>query len=96
MTPFSTRRKASVGKSPLSGMPPAKETTSPSSVAGTPAPRRRSSSAPMICALREKSPDQSMEAAARTGATAATSGRPVTKVPCPTWARTSPAATSSS
>src|SRR5213078_1573116 len=58
MTWFSTRRNASVGKSPLSGMPPANEITAGFDAAVLTSVRARSSSAAMICALRERSPDQ--------------------------------------
>src|SRR2546428_818858 len=98
MTWFSTRRKASVGKRPLSGMPPAKDTTAVLDGIGVTA-RDRSSSAPRICAFREKSPDQSSATGGAAGDATGTpplAGRAATKVPCPTWARAQPAATSSS
>jgi len=82
-------------------MPPANEITGPSARAGGGV---RASSAPMIWALREKSPDQSM-AGARSPAAGAPAPPPArspagpgsaTNVPWPTWARATPAAHSSS
>ncbi len=72
MTWLSTRRNASVGKSPLSGMPPANEITAGFDVAALTSVRARSSSAAMICALRERSAGQSRGAGA-SGAGAARS-----------------------
>ena len=80
-------------------MPPAKDTTVPLDGMGVTA-RQRSSSAPRICALREKSPDQSRATSGAASAAAAgapaPAARSATNVPCPTWARAQPAATSSS
>ncbi len=79
-------------------MPPANETTAPLDGIGVTA-RERSSSAPRICALREKRPDQSSATGAATDdATGAAplAARSATKVPCPTCARAQPVATSSS
>src|SRR5262245_57177409 len=73
MTWLSTRRKASVGKRPLSGIPPANETTVPLEGMGVTA-RERSLSAPRICALREKSPDQSSATGAVAGGSTAAGG----------------------
>src|SRR5919198_618567 len=54
MTWFSTRRNASVGKSPLSGIPPANETTAGFDAAALTSVRARSSSAAMIWALGDE------------------------------------------
>ncbi len=79
-------------------MPPAKETTPGFAAAAPIRPRVRSSSAATIWALREKRPGQlsgGCAGAAGLGAIS-TPGGAATNVPCPTWARAQPAATSSS
>ena len=90
-------------------MPPAKEITTGFDAAAFTRVRARSSSAAMICALRERSAGQ-LRGAAALGAGSAwpawseaglrevpgASGRSATNVPWPTCARAQPAATSSS
>src|SRR5947207_14660009 len=76
-------------------MPPANEIT-PSRTAPGAAARARSPSLSTIRALRESSADQFRGWAAAGAIMApAPSGGPATNVPCPTWARAQPAATSS-
>ena len=77
-------------------MPPANEITVLLAL-GMPKPRSRSSSAAAMRAARESSAVQSMAAGA-VGAAGARRpvGGPATNVPCPTWARARPEATSSS
>src|SRR5919108_82434 len=95
MTSLSARRNASVGNSPLSGMPPANEIT-PSRTAPGAAARARSPSLSTIRALRDSSADQFSGCAGGSVGAVAPSGGPATNVPCPTCARAQPAATSSS
>jgi hypothetical protein len=97
MTWLSTRRKASVGNNALSGMPPAKEMTVLCVPLPPPKARSRSSSAEMMRALRDSSAAQSRRCGTVTGRLAAREARvSFTNVPCPTCARASPEATSSS
>ncbi len=86
-----------MGNSALSGMPPAKEMTVLWVPLPEPKARRRSSSAEMMRALRDRSAAQSRRAGAAIGRAAARAARvSFTNVPCPTCARASPEATSSS